>query len=357
MRIGKFASSRAASPGSAGRNRCSGTSPWGCHVDLALLADESAELAPQVVGLLHGGRPGRESGRDRTRVPRASRLRRSGARPGRPRRCVTEAVVGRAGERRHRHPGGRERGEQGAVERKALHGVLLGADHVEQPSEPARSRLWVERADLPEVARREMGLIGVRVSDRREDGQPSLRMELRKGLERRMPVQPVSERKPARRWASTRASCAASGSAGRRSDRGATANPSRRGRRWRPARDVPRLRSQRPGRCRRRGDAGRGLTRRTPSAQPRASATGTSDGRARYPRGRASLARSPGGRSGLGDRSAKEGRAGEFVAAVHEAASPARPRRDAGARLGSLAGTSSVGLRRRRRHPSPWWRS
>ena len=243
VRIGKFASRSAASPESRRPKSVVRILRLRVDVHLAVLADEAAELAAQLVGLLHGAA---RLGEDRVGVGRrgrrASRSRRSSSSPGDvPDVVRAEAVVGRARERRHRHAGGRERGEEGAVEREALHRVLLVADHVEQPAEPAGARLRVERADLPEVARREVGLVGMGVADRREDRQPPACVEPCEGLQRRVPVQPACRSgTPARRRASARASCAACGSAGRRSDRGATAHPSRPGRRSRRARDVPR---------------------------------------------------------------------------------------------------------------------
>ena len=86
-----------------------------------------------------------------------------------------EAVVGRVRQRRDRDAGRRERRHQRRVEREPLHRVVVVADHVEQPAEPAGRLARVERADLPEVARGEVRLVGVVVADRREDGQPPVR--------------------------------------------------------------------------------------------------------------------------------------------------------------------------------------
>ena len=312
VRIGKFASSRAASPESRRPKSVSGYFAFGIDVHLAVLADEPAELAAQLVGLLHGAaRLGEDRvGVGREPTERADRVVQQLARHV-PDVVRAEAVVGRARQRRHRHAGGRERREEGAVEREALHRVLLGPDHVEQATEPAGARLRVERTDLPEVARREVGLVGV--GSIRSPGRPSAvraRGAVRAAAATDASAGGCRSGTPVRRPASARASCAASGSADRRSDRGARARPSRRGRRSRRARDAPPLPSPRLARCPRRAAAGRGPTRRTRSARPRPSARGTCDGRGRCRQERASRARSPAGRSRPRRRLAEAGSSG-----------------------------------------------
>ena len=153
-------------------------------VHLAVLADEPAELATQL------RRPGfdrlarlREERVGVVDEPaeRADRVLQQLARHV-PDVVRAEPVVGRARECRHRHAGRRERRQERAVEREALHRVVLVADHVEQPAEPAGACLRVERADLPEVAGGEVRLVGVGVADRREHRQAPAGVQVRAAL-------------------------------------------------------------------------------------------------------------------------------------------------------------------------------
>ena len=163
----------------------------GVEVGLPVGADEARELAAELVGL--GGdlaRLGQERiGRVREPAERADRVLEQHAR-ARPRRSGSRSSssVGFC-ERRDRHLRGRERGQQRRVERQPLHRVRVVADHVEDPSEPARAELRVERADLPVVARGEVRLVGVRVADRREDGQLAPGRAASRTAQRRVPVQ------------------------------------------------------------------------------------------------------------------------------------------------------------------------
>ena len=207
VRIGKFGVEQRREPGEPAAEVAVRVLRLRVDVHLAVLADEAAELAAEVVGLLDRAARLREDrvGIGRERAERADRVLEQLAGDV-PDVVRAEAVVGRARERRDRNAGGRERREQGAVEREALHRVLVVADHVEQPAEPAGARLRIERADLPEVPRGEVRLVGMRVADRREDRQPPARVEAGERLQRRVPVEPLSRSgTPARRRASSRA--------------------------------------------------------------------------------------------------------------------------------------------------------
>ena len=88
-----------------------------------------------------------------------------------------------------RHLRGRERGLQAPVEREALERVVLAADAVEVAAEPARREPLVCRADLPEVPRGEVRLVGVVVADAGHHAHLALAVQLGERRERRMPAQ------------------------------------------------------------------------------------------------------------------------------------------------------------------------
>ena len=100
-------------------------------------------------------------------------------------------VVARPPGRRDRDPRGGEAGRERTVQGEPLERVVVAADGVEQPAQPARVGARVELADLPVVAGGEMRLIGVGVADARKDGDLALAMKLMQRRGRGMPLQPV----------------------------------------------------------------------------------------------------------------------------------------------------------------------
>ncbi len=199
VRIGKFASRSAASPESRRPKSVSGYFAFGLMCTWPSLPTNrpSWRRRPSACFTVRLACASTGSGSAASAAERADRVVQQLAGDV-PDVVRAEAVVGRARERGDRDAGGRERGEERAVEREALHRVLLVADHVEQSAEPAGAGLRVERADLPEVARGEVRLVGMGVADRREDRQPPARVEPRERLQRRMPVQSRvgAERRP-----------------------------------------------------------------------------------------------------------------------------------------------------------------
>ncbi len=91
---------------------------------------------------------------------------------------AVEVVLVGARDRRDRNLGGREgRGER-VVERESLERVVLLADLVEVPPEPAGAKRGHRRPDLPVVAGGEVRLVGVRVADGGQHRHLLLRVEL-----------------------------------------------------------------------------------------------------------------------------------------------------------------------------------
>ena len=91
---------------------------------------------------------------------------------------------------RDRDAGGRERRGQVAVQAQALERVVVRAGGVQVAPEPAVAPGGVERADLPEVAAREVRLVRVVVADGGEDRDLALAVEGREPGGGRAPAQP-----------------------------------------------------------------------------------------------------------------------------------------------------------------------
>ena len=242
------------------------------------------------------GAPGSGPGRRAARAERAERRRASGLDRRPRRRAPRSRSSSGASSAATGTFVGRERRARAVVEREALQRVVGRADEVEVAAEPAGREPRVVRADLPEVARGEVRLVGVVVADRRAarvtlPSPCSVASGARDGCQRRRGV--LGERGPG--VGRARASGAACGSAGRRPGRAPRAR--RRRRRGRPRR-APAA----PGRRRRLRDALLEAPRRElPRAvdgerEPGARADERCAGRARCPPAAASPARSPAAR-------------------------------------------------------------
>src|SRR6266496_82494 len=94
-----------------------------------------------------------------------------------------EGVLVSTGERGDRHPRGGQRRLQLVVEREPLQSVVGVADRVEVATHPASPQISVGRADLPEVARGEVRLVRMRVSDRRSNGDLAFAVQGRERLQ------------------------------------------------------------------------------------------------------------------------------------------------------------------------------
>ena len=98
-------------------------------------------------------------------------------------------LVARSPGRGDGYPSGGEARCERAVERQSLKRVVVVTDDVEQPAEPPGVGARAELADLPVVARGEVGLVGVRVADAGEDGDLPLAVKLMERRRRRVPLQ------------------------------------------------------------------------------------------------------------------------------------------------------------------------
>ena len=79
-------------------------------------------------------------------------------------------------------------------------GLSARARGIEIAAHPAGQQRGVRRADLPEVTRGEVRLVGMGVADRRQHADLALAVQLRERRERRMPAQPARPRRtPSRR--------------------------------------------------------------------------------------------------------------------------------------------------------------
>ena len=101
-----------------------------------------------------------------------------------------EVVAGRGVDRRHRHARRRQRRRQRQVQRQPLQRVVRRADAVEIAAEPAGPEPRIERADLVEVARHEVRLVGMLVADGRHHRHLALGVQRGDRRRRRMPAQP-----------------------------------------------------------------------------------------------------------------------------------------------------------------------
>ena len=167
QRSGSFAASIAASAGELAREAAVVVRVGHRAAEAVVgVLGERRELPAQAVGLRRPSRPGSGTGRARCAPSRPSVASiRSSTSPQTPRR-PERVLVGR-GQRGDRHLRRGQRGLQLVVEREPLQRVVVRAVVVEVAAHPAARQARVGRADLPEVARGEVRLVGVRVADRR----------------------------------------------------------------------------------------------------------------------------------------------------------------------------------------------